>query len=214
MAKNETESGNIYWQLYSSFFSIGILTFGGGLTMLPMLKHELVEKRRWVTNEELIDCYAIGQCTPGIIAVNTATFVGYKKKGVWGGITSTLGMVTPSIVIILALASCIEQFIGNVWVGHALMGIRGIVAALMVNTVIGLGKKSLVSPFSCAICIIAALCVLFTDAPTILIVVVSAVCGIIYSLVCAKKSSNMPRNNMPDNDNPGNNKDNNQRGGL
>lgn len=101
--------------LYWAFFRIGGLTFGGGLTMLPMLKYELVEKNGWVTEEELIDCYAIGQCTPGIIAVNTATFVGYKKRGVIGGIISTLGMISPSIVIITLIALCLEQFMDNVW---------------------------------------------------------------------------------------------------
>ena len=78
---------NLYW----SFFKIGGLTFGGGLTMLPMLEHELVQNKKWVTEEELLDCYAIGQCTPGIIAVNTATFVGYKKGKVLGGIFSVPG---------------------------------------------------------------------------------------------------------------------------
>ena len=82
-------------RLYWAFFRIGGLTFGGGLTMLPMLKYELVEKKKWIDEETLLECYAIGQCTPGIIAVNTATFVGFRRKGFWGGIFATLGMVTP-----------------------------------------------------------------------------------------------------------------------
>lgn len=129
------ESGmNEFIQLYLVFLRIGGLTFGGGLAMLPMLKYELVEKKAWITEEDLLDCYAIGQCTPGIIAVNTSTFVGYKRKGVFGAIVSTLGMVTPSVVIITLVAVCLQAFIENVWVQHALMGVRAVVCALMLNT--------------------------------------------------------------------------------
>ena len=103
-------------QLYLAFLRIGGLTFGGGLTMLPMLKYELVEKNHWITEEELIDCYAVGQCTPGIIAINTATYVGFKKKGVLGGIFSTLGMVTPSLVIITILAASLSTILDNPYV--------------------------------------------------------------------------------------------------
>ena len=99
------------WELYISFFRIGILTFGGGLAMLPMLKYELVEKRSWITENTLLDCYAIGQCTPGIIAVNTATFVGYKRKGISGGIIATLGMVSPSLLIITVVAVFLQALI-------------------------------------------------------------------------------------------------------
>ena len=174
---------NMLWQLYWAFLRIGGLTFGGGLTMLPMLKYELVEKKNWITEEELVDCYAIGQCTPGIIAVNTATFVGYKKKGVAGGIFSTLGMVTPSLVIIMLVAACLENFMDNVWLQHALMGVRGIVCALMLNTVITLARKSLVDGFCCVVCGIVLLICLLTDVPTILIVVISAICGIIFEKI-------------------------------
>ncbi|MDE7270604.1 MAG: chromate transporter [Acetatifactor sp.] len=173
------ENWRILWQLYLAFFRIGGLTFGGGLAMLPMLKYELVEKKKWLTEDALLDCYAIGQCTPGIIAVNTATFVGYRKRGVAGGIIATLGMVTPSLVIITLVAACLENFMDNVWLQHALMGVRGIVCALMLNTVINLARKSLTDVFTCVICGIVLVICLFTKLPTILIVVVSAVIGIL-----------------------------------
>lgn len=175
MKDNFRALGQLYW----AFLRIGGLTFGGGLAMLPMLRYELVEKKGWISEDELLDCYAIGQCTPGIIAVNTATFVGYKKKGVAGGIIATLGMVTPSLIIITLVAACLENFMDNVWLQHALMGVRGIVCALMLNTVINLARKSLVDRFTCIICgIVLALC-LVTEIPTILIVVVSALVGIV-----------------------------------
>ncbi len=174
-------------QLYWAFLRIGGLTFGGGLTMLPMLKYELVEKKDWITEDELLDCYAIGQCTPGIIAVNTATYVGYKKAGIMGGIFSTLGMVTPSLVIITLVAACLEQFMDNIWLQHALMGVRGIVCALMLNTVLNLAKKSLTGLFSYVICIVVFLVALFTGIPTILIVFVTALLGIFLEMFSGKK---------------------------
>ncbi len=169
------ELGALFW----AFFRIGGLTFGGGLTMLPMLKYELVEKRKWISEDGLLDCYAIGQCTPGIIAVNTATFVGYLRKGVAGGISATLGMISPSILIITLVALCLEQFMDNIWLQHALMGVRGVVCALMLNTVITLAKKSLVSPVTYLICGLAFLAAMFTEIPLIVIVLAAGLFGIL-----------------------------------
>lgn len=174
-------------QLFWSFFKIGGLTFGGGLTMLPMLERELVDKRNWVTEEELLDCYAIGQCTPGIIAVNTATFVGYKREKVAGGIIATLGMVCPSILIITVVALFLRNFMDNVWFGHAIMGIRGVVCALLVNTVINLGKKSLKSIFAWIVCAVVFVLAFFTKLPTVIIVILAAASGIVMMLIKTKK---------------------------
>lgn len=178
---------NEYVQLYIAFLRIGGLTFGGGLAMLPMLKYELVEKKGWITEEDLLDCYAIGQCTPGIIAVNTSTFVGYKRKGIPGAIFSTLGMITPSIVIITLVAICLQAFIENVWVQHALMGVRAVVCALMLNTVLTLAKKSLKNAFCFAVCGVAFLLAMFVDIPTVCIVILAGVVGIIVSVAGGKK---------------------------
>lgn len=172
-----------YLELYWAFFRIGGLTFGGGLSMLPMLKYELVEKKKWVSEEQLLDCYAVGQCTPGIIAVNTATYVGYLKKGLAGAIWGTAGMISPSILIITTLCLFLNNFMDNVWVQDALMGIKGVVCALMLNTVISLAKKSLVSPLCVVIGIAATILAMFTDVPTVLIVVVAAIVGIIYEKI-------------------------------
>ena len=178
---------NEFWQLYVVFLRIGGLTFGGGLAMLPMLKYELVEKKNWITEEDLLDCYAIGQCTPGIIAVNTSTHVGYKRKGVMGGIVSTMGMITPSVVIITLVAICLQAFIENVWVQHALMGVRAVVCALMLNTVVTLAKKSLKNAFCFVVCAVAFLLAMFVDIPTVCIVILAAVVGIFVYTVGGKK---------------------------
>ena len=172
-----------YFELYWAFFRIGGLTFGGGLSMLPMLKYELVEKKKWVSEEQLLDCYAVGQCTPGIIAVNTATYVGYLKKGLSGAIWGTAGMISPSILLITTLCLFLNNFMDNVWVQHALMGIKGVVCALMLNTVISLAKKSLVSPLCVVIGIVATILAMFTDVPTVLIVVAAAIVGVIYEKI-------------------------------
>ncbi|MCH5280650.1 MAG: chromate transporter [Lachnospiraceae bacterium] len=179
---------NLLWDLYGTFFRIGILTFGGGLTMLPMLKYEVVEKKEWTTEDELLDCYAIGQCTPGIIAVNTATYVGYKKAGVPGGIFATLGMVSPSLIIITLVAAFLREWMDNVWLQHALAGVRGMICALMLHTVLTLAKKSLVSPSCWIICIAAFLIVMLTGFPTIGIVALAGIIGVILGKAGVKQA--------------------------
>lgn len=164
-------------ELYLTFFRIGGLTFGGGLTMLPMLKHELVAKKGWVSEDELLDCYAIGQCTPGVIAVNTATFVGYKREGIPGGIAATLGMISPSVVLITLIASFFQAFVENAYFQHAIMGVKGVVCALMLNTVITLARKSLVNLMSVLVCGAALVLALFTPVPTVMIVVLAGLSG-------------------------------------
>lgn len=104
------KKARILWDLFFTFMQVGGLTFGGGYAMLPILQREVVEKRGWATDEELTDYFAVGQCTPGIIAVNTATFVGQKQAGILGGIVATLGVVAPSLVIISILAGFINTF--------------------------------------------------------------------------------------------------------
>ncbi len=169
--------------LFFTFAKIGSITFGGGLTMLPLLTKEIVEKRKWATEEELLDYYAVGQCTPGIIAVNTATFIGYYQAGVLGGILATVGMVTPSIIIILAVAAVLQQFMEYQIVASALMGIRAVVCALLAHTVITLGKKSLINAVSVVMFVIGlALCFVFDITP-IIIVVLGGVAGVVMGKI-------------------------------
>jgi chromate transporter len=190
MKENNQERPGLF-ELFISFFKIGGLTFGGGLTMLPMLEYELVTKRKWIESNELLDYYAIGQCTPGIIAVNTATFVGYKKRGIMGGIFSTLGMVSPSILIITIVALFLKGFMDNVWFQHALMGIRGVVCALMINTVINLGKKSLKDTIGWIVCIAVFVLAFLTNIPTVVLVLSAAVLGLIIDFVQGGKKKNV-----------------------
>ncbi len=170
-------------QLYVSFFKIGILTFGGGLSMLPMLEREVVKNRQWATEEELLDMYAIGQCTPGIIAVNTATYVGYKQAGFIGGVAATLGEISPSILIISLVASVLQNFITMPQVQHALAGIRIAVCAMMLNTLIGLIRRGVVDIFGGVLFIIAFVLACFTPVPTVAIIILAGVSGVLASLI-------------------------------
>ena len=115
--------------MFITFAKVGVMTFGGGYAMLPILQREVVENKGWAEEAELTDYYAIGQCTPGIIAVNVATFIGYKKRGVLGGIFATLGVIFPSLIIIMSLAGVISAFSDFAAVQHAFAGIRSIIAA-------------------------------------------------------------------------------------
>lgn len=132
------------WTMFLTFARIGGLTFGGGYAMLPMLQREVVEKQGWATEEELADYYAIGQCTPGVIAVNTATFVGYRQKGIIGGIVATLGVVFPSLVIISVIAAFLTNFAELKVIQYAFQGIRVCVCVLIFNAVQKLWKKSVI----------------------------------------------------------------------
>ena len=164
-------------EMFWVFAQIGVTTFGGGYAMLPALQREVVEKRHWATEDELMDYYAIGQCTPGIIAVNTATFVGYKQFGVLGGIFATLGVVFPSIVIINIIAMFLTNFAQLEVVKHAFNGIRACVCVLILDSVIKLGKKSVVD-FRCAIIFLVVLGLsLLTPVSPAILVILAGVAG-------------------------------------
>lgn len=169
--------------LFITFAKIGAITFGGGLTMLPLLTKEICEKRKWATEEELLDYYAVGQCTPGIIAVNTATFIGYYQAGILGGIFATLGMVTPSVIIIVVVASVLQHFMEYQIVASALMGIRAVVCALLAHTVITLSKKSLVDLPTVILFIIGIVISFALDITPIFVVVFGGISGVIIGKI-------------------------------
>ncbi|MGL5540154.1 MAG: chromate transporter [Erysipelotrichaceae bacterium] len=133
--------------LYATFAKIGMFTFGGGYAMLPLLEREIVDKHNWTTKEELLDIFAIGQLTPGIISVNTATFIGYKQKGVLGALFATLGLITPSIVVILMLATVLERFATASLMQRAFAGIQVGVVVILTQSVYSLVKNNLKKPF-------------------------------------------------------------------
>lgn len=169
--------------LYTTFFKIGAMMFGGGYAMLPILQREIVENKKWVSDQEIADYYAIGQCTPGIIAVNTATFIGYKKRGVIGGIFATLGIISPSLFIIMVLAKIISRFENAEVVVNAFKGIRIAVVVLILNAVIKIGKSSIVDKVTFGIFLGVLILAIVSNVSPVVFVLIAAVAGILIQFL-------------------------------
>lgn len=176
------------WGLFWTFARMGVITFGGGMAMLPILQREIVDTKGWATEEELTDYYAIGQCTPGIIAVNTATFIGQKYCGIAGGIFATLGLVFPSLVIISFLAALISNFAELAWVRNAFSGIQVCVCVLIFNSVVKLLKKSVVDKRTAVIFLLVLAGGVFLDVSPIWFVIAAAAAGIVLKNLEARPS--------------------------
>lgn len=169
------------FDLFLTFAKVGVLTFGGGYAMLPILERELVDKHGWVTNEDLLDYYAVGQCTPGIIAVNTATFVGHKLMGNIGGIVATIGVVFPSLIIIMIIAGILTNFADNPYVKSAFAGIRVCVCVLIFNAVLKLWKSAIKDKAALIIFSAVFLISIFFNVSPVIFVIVCAAAGIVLS---------------------------------
>lgn len=178
-----------YATLFWTFARIGGLTFGGGYAMLPMLQREIVDNHHWATEEELADYYAIAQCTPGVIAVNTATFVGYRQRGILGGTIATLGVAFPSLVIITIIAACLQNFAEYQVVQDAFAGISVCVCVLIFNAVRKLWKKSVIGWGALAIFLAVFACASFTGLSPVVLVVASGVAGVALRALRERKGA-------------------------
>ena len=166
--------------IYVTFMKIGVCTFGGGYAMIPVLQKEIVEGKHWVTDEEIMDYYVVGQCTPGVIAVNVATFVGQKIGGILGGIIATLGLVTPSYIIICFIAAFMQRFAEISYVQSAFAGVRIVVCAMVINTVIGMIKKNVTNALTFLTLVGTFVAVaLFAVSPVIIVFTV-AIIGLLF----------------------------------
>lgn len=170
---------NILLDLFLTFAKIGGFTFGGGYAMLPILQRDVAETKKWTTEQELMDYYAIGQCTPGIISVNVATFIGYKIAGIAGGIIATLGVVTPSVIIITLIATFLSNFADLPIVIHAFNGVRVCVCVLILNAVIKLGKKSIVDKLTLFIFLVVSILSIVTNLSPVLYIIISGILGVL-----------------------------------
>ncbi len=175
-------------QLFLSFFKIGLFTFGGGYAMLPLLQDEIVRRRRWATDEELMDYYSIGQCTPGIIAVNVATFIGTRHYGKAGGCLATLAIVLPSMIIITLIAAVLARYMHNEYLTHAFAGIRIAVTALILNTFFDMWKKGVKGYFGYTVFALAAVILFFFNLSAVLIVIAAALTGLLPGIARRKKT--------------------------
>ena len=170
-----------YWELFLAFARVGVMTFGGGYAMIPILEREIVDKHGWATEEELMDYYAVGQCTPGVIAVNTATFIGYKLRGAPGGIVATLGVIFPSVVIITVIAGVLKTFAKVPAVKSAFAGIRVCVCVLIFNAVLKLWKKAVVDKATLVMFLAVFLLSVFFKISPVWFVVLCAAAGIVLT---------------------------------
>ena len=173
-------------ELYLAFFRIGCVNFGGGYAMLPLLEKDLVNERGWTTMDDLMDYFAIGQCTPGIIALNVSTFIGYKRKGVVGAFASTLGFLTGPIAIILVIAAFLTNFAELEVVQHAFAGIRVCVCVLILQAILKLWKKSVVDVVTLILYLIifflaaAGSLILPFKLPAAVLVIAAGVFGVLF----------------------------------
>ena len=199
-AKSQPERKNRVkdlWDLFFTYMKIGFINFGGGYAMLPLLERELVNKRGWTTLDELRDYFAVGQCTPGVIALNVSTFIGQKRKGVAGALAAAAGFLLGPILILLLIAAFLTNFADLPEVQHAFAGIRVCVCVLILQAILRLWKKSVVDVFSFVLyAVILALNALGTftsllpvKIPAAVLVILAGVTGLVVSVIRNKKSA-------------------------
>lgn len=174
------------FSLFVTFLKIGAFTFGGGYAMIPLIQHEMVEKKKWLTSEEMVDIIAIAESTPGVLAVNTATFVGYKIKKFWGGFFATLGVILPSLIIIIAISLFFEDFLKNQYVIYAFKGIRACVAALILHAALRIAKHFPKTAFSYLLVALALVASIILHIRTTYIIIFGLVIGVVSQMIIAK----------------------------
>ena len=178
---------NRLWKLFLVFAKIGAFTFGGGYAMIPLIQKEIVENQKWATDEEVLDMFAIAESTPGVISVNTATFVGYKVAGFWGAVVATLSVIAPAFFIISVISLFFAQFVALKWVAYAFEGIRVAVVVLIINAAFKLGKVNEKSAFNIVMTCIAFAIAAFTPVNVIFVLLGAMAVGIGKDLIAAQK---------------------------
>ena len=175
-------------RLFLTFLKIGAFTFGGGYAMIPLIEHEVCEKRRWLEKDDMLEIVAIAESTPGPIAINAATYVGSRVAGLPGAAFSTLGVVLPSFLIIFCLSFALERFSGIRAVRYAFFGVRAGVLALVLRALVSMCKKCPHSAFSYAVMGLAFCAVAFGGVNAVWVVLGAAVSGLVYALITARRA--------------------------
>lgn len=187
MEEQEKQKGS-FWQLFLTFFKIGLFTFGGGYAMIPLIQKETVETKKWISDDDILEIIAIAESTPGPIAINSATFVGYRVRGFWGAFCATFGVVLPSFLIILAIAFVLREFSSIKAVQYAFWGIRAGVLALVFKALVTMYKKSKKGIFQACVSIAAFLIAAFLDVNVIFVIIGCAIAGLIASFVAERRA--------------------------
>lgn len=186
------KQGKLYkiWLLFLTFFKIGAFTFGGGYAMIPLIQREVADKRKWITEDDILDIIAIAESTPGPIAINTATFVGFKTAGFFGAFASTFGVVLPSFVIITVIAYLLRNFSDYKAVRYAFFGVRAGVLALIIKGLVSMYKQVQKNLVSYVVMGAAFVLVAFFNANVLLVIIGCAVFGLVTSIVIGRRAKN------------------------
>lgn len=219
ITQNTTETPKpTLWQLFITFFKIGAFTFGGGYAMISLIEEEIATRRKWATSADILDLIVVAESTPGVLAVNTATAVGYRTRGIVGAILATLGVVLPSFLIIFALSFFVEAFSDNRWYKVVFAGIQICVCTLIFNAFVKVSKNITHDVFNYIVLVATFGVALFTNFPVIFLILIGAVLGLTIKLVGNKKSKtekppltviadeNFEENSIDETDKPGTDK--------
>ena len=183
------------WQLFFAFFKIGVFTFGGGFAMISLMEHEFVEKRKWVSKEDIMDMIIVSESTPGGVAINSATFIGTKMGGVFAAILATLGIVLPSFLIVAAVYFVLGSVLNNVWVAAAFKGIRICVVVLIFRAVLSLFGLMERNAYSYVMLLASFAVATFTNFNIIYMILIGGVLGVLYTRF-VKKQDKLPVSNL------------------
>lgn len=176
------------WQLFSTFFRIGAFTFGGGYAMIPLIQKEMVENKKWISDEDILEIVAIAESTPGPIAINTATFVGYRVGGFWGALCATMGVVIPSFVVISIIAFFLRQFQDYKGVQYAFWGIRAGVLALILKALWSMYKSAPKGWVSYVVMAAAFVLVAVFNVNILFVIIGCAIFGLVTSTIAARRA--------------------------
>ena len=177
----------MYIRLFTAFFKMGLFTFGGGMAMVPILQDKMCNEYKWMTEEEVVDCLAVSQSLPGVVAINMATYTGYFKKGLLGALVASFGIILPSFIIIILVVCFLEEMSGNPYVDGALKGITAAATGLVAYAAVKLGKQVLKGPFQWMIGTISFIVIAIFGVDAVWVILSSILIGILYHVVKTKR---------------------------
>ncbi|MEG0923923.1 MAG: chromate transporter [Anaerovoracaceae bacterium] len=193
----EKIKNNMLIQLFCTFFKLGIFTIGGGMAMIPLMQNIVVDKKGWMNEEEIVDCLAVSQGLPGVIAINMATYVGNQKKGIWGSIVATIGVILPSFIIIILVVEFLQTMGDNKYIAGALVGIKASATGLIAFSAYKVGKQVLTGGFQWVMAILAFTAVVFLKVNAVWTIIVGIAAGIIYTWYRDKAKKGGRENDLP-----------------
>lgn len=190
MSKTEKIKNNMFLQLFWTFFKLGLFTIGGGMAMIPLIQDIVVEKKKWMTEEEAVDCIAVSQGLPGVIAINMATYIGQAKKGILGAVTATIGVILPSFIIIIIVIKVLAGIGDNRYVNGALVGIKAAATGLIAYSAYKVGRQVLKGPFQWILAAASFVVIVFFELNAVWAIVAGIIVGLIYTSVKEKSKRN------------------------